>query len=278
MTRVRPSRRIFLNSIPKTGAHLVTKALEILGHRRGARPLGSSALLGGFAVWKRLTRAAANGRNVVLLGIELPVPVRERWLRRRLGRIRPGGYGRGHVRHSEAFAWLLRDLGLETVHLVRDPRDVVVSHAHYCTRHTGHLFHRHYRELGTWERRLAFSITGGPVPGVGYLDSLAARFRSMEPWRDDPRVLHLRFEDLVGEAGGGSAEAQRAGLAALARHTGIEPDEALLDDLTARLFGGTSTFRTGQIGGWREAFATEHLEALEQTAPGLSEAWGYPAQ
>lgn len=275
MARGSPSERVFLNSIPKTGAHLVTKALEILGYRRGAKPLGSSALL-CRTWWKRRTRSAIDGRNVIMLGIELPVPVREGWLRWHLAGVRPGRYGRGHVRHSEAFAWLLSDLGLSTIHLVRDPRDVAVSHAHYCTRHQGHLFHKHYVALGTWERRLAFSITGGPVPGVGYLDSLAARFRAMEPWLHEPGVLHLTFEDLVGAEGGGAVETQRSAFAALATHLSVEPTAEVLDDLTENLFGGTSTFRNGQIGNWRDELGPEHRDLLEATAPGLAEAWGYP--
>lgn len=268
-----PTPRVFLNSIPKAGAHLAEKALAELGCPRGQGPLGSSTVFGRQQLVKSLTRRPLLTADVVLVGIEVVAPVRASWLRRRLAGLAPGHYLRGHVQHSGAFAALLEEQELGVLHVVRDPRDVAVSHAHYMMARPRHPFHRFYRDLGDWSSRLAFSITGGWVPGGGYLVSLAERYRLMEPWLRHPGALTVRFEDLVGERGGGSEATQADALARLARLAGA--GEADLGAVAERLFGGSSTFRKGRIGGWRESFAPEHHELIAPLREELLLRWRY---
>ena len=136
-----------------------------------------------------------------------------------------------------------------------------------------HPFHRFYQRLGDWESRLAFSITGGPVPGAGFLAPLAERYRLMEGWLRYPGALTLRFEDLVGGAGGGSREAQVSSLRELCDLLDID-DVSVAEEVAERIFGGSSTFRKGRIGGWRESFSSAHLELMADGVDWL-EPWGY---
>jgi hypothetical protein len=267
--------KVFINSIPKTGAHLVVKALELMGLTLGTRSIGSATVIGRRQALKMLQRGPRLGSDVVIVGIELPAPVRADWVRRRLAAVEPGQFSRGHVRYSEYFANLLVTGGLRSIHVIRDPRDVAVSHAHYMMARPRHPFHRHYRELGDWTARLAFSITGGPVPGVGFLTSLAGRYRLMEGWARDPQVLQVRFEDLVGSAGGGDDQSQHEAIAEILQFVGQEPRAETVSQIVDTLFGGTSTFRQGQIGGWQEAFEPAHIDLFRSQANDLLERWGY---
>jgi hypothetical protein len=266
--------RVLLNSIPKAGAHLAVKALQTVGLSQGARSIGSAAVLGRRQLLKQLLRGSWTTGDAVVVGIEVPAPVRASWVRRRLAQVATGQFLRGHVRYSEHFAHLLAELGFRILHVVRDPRDVAVSHAHYMMDRPRHPLHRHYRSLDGWEARLSFSITGGRVPGVGYLNSLARRYRLMAGWRCVPGVVTLRFEDLVGVNGGGSEARQRAAVAALTE-VGKVRDEGAVDRVVETLFGGTSTFRRGRIGGWRESFGPEHHELIRTHCSGVLEEWGY---
>lgn len=254
------------------------KALGLVGFTRAVRPLGSANVFGGRGPLKRLARTPWWDGATVVVGVEVSAPVRAVWARRRLAAIGEGSYGRGHVRFSEHFRHLLESQGLRSILVVRDPRDVAVSQTHYIAGHRGHPYHRHYARLGDFDEQLAFSIAGGEMPGVGYLSSLAGRYAAMEGWRDDPEVLLLRFEDLVGEAGGGSSSRQRRALGRLLDF--LEPaddgaGEERVERVAGELFGGTSTFRRGTIGGWREAFAPRHLALFERSADGLLAGWGY---
>jgi len=266
--------RVFLNSIPKAGAHLAVKAMEIAGLSRGARSIGSAAIYGRRQLIKLLMRGPWMTSDTVIVGIEVPAPVRAGWVRKRLAQVGPGQFLRGHVQFSEYFAHLLDEQGFSVLHIVRDPRDVAVSHAHYMMNRPRHPLHRHYRALGDWESRLGFSITGGHVPGVGYLNSLARRYRVMSGWTKQPGVLTLRFEDLVGAGGGGSEKRQRRAMASLISLVGID-DADIIDRVVESLFGGTSTFRKGRIGGWREAFSPMHHELFGESCSDLPVEWGY---
>lgn len=253
----------------------MVKALELMGLTLGTRSIGSATVIGRRQALKMLWRGPRLGADVVIVGIELPAPVRAAWVRRRLAGVEPGQFSRGHVRFSEYFANLLADGGLRTIHVIRDPRDVAVSHAHYIMARPRHPFHRHYREMGDWSSRLAFSITGGPVPGVGFLTSLAGRYRLMEGWARDPQVLQFKFEDLVGSAGDGDDESQRETIAQILRFVDREPTEETVGQTVETLFGGTTTFRKGLIGGWQEAFEPAHIELFRSLADDLLERWGY---
>lgn len=265
--------RLFLNSIPKAGAHLAEKALAALGCERGQGPLGSSTVFGRQQLVKSLTRRPWVSAEVVLVGIEVVAPVSASWLRRRLARVEPGHYLRGHVQHSGAFAALLDEFEYRVLHVVRDPRDVVVSHAHYMLARPRHPFHRFYQELDGWNERLAFSITGGWIPGAGYLVSIAERYRLMEAWRAFPGALTLRFEEMVGERGGGTTSAQRESLRRLAELIGRPEVDPVA--IAQGIFGGSSTFRKGRIGGWEESFEREHRELFDRVAGDLLIRWDY---
>ena len=265
--------RIFLNSIPKAGAHLAERALTELGCPRGQGPLGSSTVFGRQQLVKSATRRPLVTADVVLVGIEVVAPVRASWLRRRLAGLAPGHYMRGHVQHSGAFAALLEEGDFRVLHVVRDPRDVAVSHAHYMLARPRHPFHRFYKDLGDFESRLAFSITGGWIPGAGYLVPMVERYRLMEAWSTYPGALTLRFEDLVGERGGGTREAQMVSLGRLAALAGAENQD--IGAVAEKIFGGSSTFRKGRIGGWRESFDERHHELFAAARKELLLRWGY---
>ena len=173
--------KIFLNSVPKAGAHLVEKALQLAGCPRGARPLGSETIIGRRQWAKQLLRGSRDPSNEILLGIEIAVRVRRSWVARRLSAMPEGHYLRGHVRHSRAFEHLLGEQGCSLLQVTRDPRDVAVSHAHYVFNRKRHPFHHYYVKLPDLQARICFSITGGEMPGIGRLESLAERYEHSGP-------------------------------------------------------------------------------------------------
>lgn len=267
--------RLFLNSIPKAGAHLAERALAELGCARGQGPLGSATIIGRSQWSKSLVRGPWLTSDLVLVGIELATPVKASWLGRRLDRVPAGRYLRGHVQYSGYFEALLRERDFRLLHVVRDPRDVVVSHAHYMLARPRHPFHRFYRALDDWENRLAFSITGGHVPGVGYLASIGERCRLMEGWLAYPQSLTIRFEDLVGSGGGGSRERQIRELERLCAVLEVEARD--LDAAADSIFGDSSTFRRGHIGAWQESFDDRHRALFDQVCGDMARGWGYDA-
>jgi hypothetical protein len=87
----------------------------------------------------------------------------------------------------------------------------------------------------------------------------------------------VKFEDLVGIKGGGSAEAQREAVERVGRHLGIGVGQERMRAVEEGLFGVGRTFRKGQIGGWREEFSSEHERAVEGVVGPLLVELGYEA-
>ena len=87
-----------------------------------------------------------------------------------------------------------------------------------------------------------------------------------------PNVLKLRFEDLVGEEGGGSRAIQEEAVERWARFLAIDvPAGQLIEGL----FGGTKTFHQGRTDSWRDVFKEHHLRAFEREFGDVLVDYGY---
>ena len=103
-----------------------------------------------------------------------------------------------------------------------------------------------------------------------------AEFYSLfTPWMNNSRVLSVRFESLVGPEGGGAREDQIREIINIGRHMGLKISEEKALAIAQELFGGTNTFRKGQIGAWKEEFSAEHKELFKKHAGQLLIDLGY---
>jgi hypothetical protein len=148
---------------------------------------------------------------------------------------------------------------------------------HYIKQKTKHPIHDAFISLPSDTERLLVSIRGGLLGGREML-SLDERYRQFLGWQRDENSVLVKFEDLVGPRGGGSAEAQRRTVERVARHLGVSVDEVTLpSSIEEDLFGLGPTFRKGQIGGWRSEFSEEHTQAAREVAGPLLVELGYEA-
>lgn len=208
------------------------------------------------------------------MGVDFPEQVDRRWLARRLGRVSGGQFVTAHCVHTPELAGLLREQGMRTVCILRDPRAVAVSQMHYIKRLKKHPIHAAFLALPTDAERLMFSIRGGELGGRRMLP-LDERYRRFSGWASEEGAVVVRFEDLVGPRGGGSEEAQRRAVGRVAAHLGVAADEGTLERVGTGIFGTGQTFRKGTIGGWREEFGEEHARAAEEVAGRLLAELGY---
>ncbi len=144
----------------------------------------------------------------VEIGALQPKPMHDLLLREVLRSIPPLHVFNGHCTHSNALADLLLQEEIQTIALVRDPRDVVVSLAEYLIKHE----HPQYRGK-SWNKCLRQAIEGySPIhaPRVRPTEERGWQqaWQAFLPWKEVKGVLFLRFEDLVGPEGGGSEETQ----------------------------------------------------------------------
>jgi hypothetical protein len=267
--------RIVANSIPKSGTNLLARLLTLLGFEQTSE-VGIRARLvaGPFSPARRLLRARRPQK--VTIGVVSPQRIDRRWLERHLSRVPDGCFVTAHCVYSPELASLFAEGRMRVVCILRDPRDVAVSQMHHIKRRKEHFAHEAFLKLPSDHERLLVSIRGGELGGRK-LQSLDERYRQFLGWQDEDNAIVVRFEDLVGPRGGGSAEAQRRTVERVARHVGLEPDERMMRTVEENIFGVSKTFRKGQIGGWRSEFSEEHARASREVAGPLLVELGYEA-
>jgi hypothetical protein len=301
--------KVVANSIPKSGTHLLDRLITLLGFdlmdlggigphlaqagknltstRLRLRTLvglrspedvmgiGSHLVDGGrFPPARRLLRT--RGPEKVMIGVDFPREIGRRWLERRLSRVPDGCFVSAHCVYSPELASLFAGEQMRVVCILRDPRDVAVSQMHYIKQKKRHPIHDAFIALPSDNERLLVSIRGGLL-GMRELLSLDERYRQFLGWQRDENSVLVKFEDLVGPWGGGSAEAQRSTVERVTRHLGVSVNEETVPSIEEDLFGLGRTFRKGQIGGWREEFSEEHARAAREIAGPLLVELGYEA-
>jgi sulfotransferase 6B1 len=242
---------VFLNSVPKSGTHLVK---QILSGFPGLRHREGDEFYEGY-------------------------PNQIEAHRQRLGSPGAGRLASGHVYYSETWHRMLDEFGYRRLFLYRDPRDVVVSLMHFYTyRLPDHPGYVHLsRCLHTNRDRLRALIIGFEHDGLGIpgIDQWCRRFLN---WRHDPGALCLTFEELLR-----SKESQRASIRSIVRYLGTKPlpvecEEDVIDAMQAGINPATSfTFRRGEIGSWREEFDAETTIIFKALAGDLLIELGYEA-
>jgi Sulfotransferase domain len=252
---LRSSPVLFANSFPKSGTHLLTQVLQ------GFPDIGLVVDSGLPAV---VTFEGDSGRERT-----------PREILADLERLLPGDIAYGHLHALPTIVDFLCREGVCTYFILRDPRDVAVSHVHYVTEmEPGHAHHSYYaEELHSFDERLRASILGRPEVGMLFPD-IRQRFEPYLGWLERPEVLTLRFEDFLDE--------RMAALGRVLEHAiqrgfqpAVEREEAIRTLAEAIDPQRSPTFRSGKAGAWREQFSEENKRLFKDVAGELLVRLGY---
>ncbi len=246
---------LFANSFPKSGTHLLTQIME-------GFPLIGPAVNSGMpaVVMYDGETGRERSRSEILKELELL------------------SFGDTSYGHLHALPWIqdiLSSDNFATIFILRDPRDVVVSHVHYVTDiEPNHVHHAYYTQvLHSFDERLKTSIVGRPDAAHPFPD-IAGRFAPFVGWLGNAGVLTLKYENLMADP--------------------LTLSEQILDYVIKRGFPVTMektravevlvsrinpqkspTFRKGKSGGWKNAFTQEHKDIFKEIAGQLLIDLGY---
>ena len=110
--------------------------------------------------------------------------------------------------------------------------------------------------MGSKKEKLAALIAGDEI-----IEPIGKHINKFIRWIN-PRVHFVKFEDLVGAAGGGNDRKQRSSIRRLYEYLDIEIDNDLVEYIaTNSRSTNTLTYRTGRIANWKGEF-DEELKAL----------------
>jgi hypothetical protein len=264
------------NSVPKSGTHLLFRLLELLDIQR-------------YRTWRldpewTLERSLSRRLRMDPRGAKEPLPigrgviVSAAWARRVFRAMPEDQAILGHCAYSPQVSTAVIEGGLRTICIVRDPRDVAVSHAHFIMRIGKKRITRkpeHQALVALPDNRARILAM---LRGPSGKPSIAESFREFKGWHDHPDVCFVRFEDLVGARGGGDGALQRESIRRFLDFLGMSRTAEQVETICSSLFGNTGTFRKGTIGQWRQEFGPEQRAAAKETLADVLETYGYPTE
>lgn len=265
-------RPLFFTSVPKAGKNLIYTFLGTWDYQRADLPR-EAALAAAEAPWLAQTGHRATyalGADNPHRGDHVTKPLQE--FLDGAAALPEKSVTHHHFPHVGSLAERLRGTNLAVVFVYRDPRDILLSMADYILNQSkpAHLA----KTLGGLGRpKLVERLWQGDrelLPFPDYLGMFAG-------WREEPGVLGLRFESLIGESGGGTSAEQTVAVEALAASLRL-PKGTKLAQAQARIFNARAgTFFKGQAGRWRYESAPEIRAILASSAMSrLTRDWDYP--
>jgi sulfotransferase family protein len=238
----RAEPKILCISPPKSGTHLLERALCL--HPRLYRKI----------------MPTIGERNV------------QRWggLNGILSRMRPGQVAVSHLMFKPARVRALEKQGARCIFLVRDPRDMVVSRVFHIAKDVKHPLHEQFRSETDLGKLVRWAIEGDED-----LRSLRKMLEDFAGWLDSGALV-VRFEELIGPAGGGDEIRQALALRRVFEHVGVEVTEDQLASIRSGVFSNRSpTFRRGEIGDYRRYFNDDTRELFREAAGDLLARYAY---
>jgi hypothetical protein len=233
--------KILINSVPKSGTHLLMQIiLGIPGMSFRKATLDSFVFFDGI-------------RQEVKTIINAEVAI-------------------GHLSYNTDLASDISNKGIKHIFISRDLRDVAVSYMHFIiNQYPDHVLYRYFTEyLTTNEQRLRALICGiqlkdNEVEKYGFVSypGIRQEFEKIYNWKGKQNLLEIRYEDLVR-----NEESQKSEIQKIIEYLWADIQELnitkenLLDLMIKNINPETCwTFRKGIIGGWKEIF-TDELKAL----------------
>lgn len=236
---------VFLNSVPKSGTHLMKQILEGIP-------------------------GMAQNPDEFYEGLQEDLSLDYQ----RLRLIRQGYFTAGHVYYSSRWSAMLQRLQIKPIFLDRDLRDIVISYTYFITgKYPYHPLRPYLLSLPDRHQQFLAIIRG--VPELEY-PSIAAWYGRFAGWRREPDCLQVAFEHLVD-----SLDSRRRTMEQLIDYlwagTSLPvPKEIMLGAMEQNINPQASyTFRSGTTGNWRTEFSEEVKTCFKEVAGHLLFPMGY---
>jgi hypothetical protein len=167
-------------------------------------------------------------------------------LERLLAAQRPGELICAHIPRTERTASLMHDQAdAKAIFCIRDPRDMLVSTAHYIYGQPNHPLYPALRRYPRLEDRLSLLIDGDRALGIPPFANPLGRYAG---WLDADCFVS-RYEELI------DPDTRTDAIQRLFAYLGTPVDASEAERIGLRVVSPVSlTFRRGRIGDWREVF------------------------
>jgi sulfotransferase 6B1 len=236
--------KIFANSIPKSGTNLLEKVFYQMPVIR-------------YSSYRTLRKHTHSKEQIL----------------KKISFLKNGTYQMGHVDFDADIVKQLHLNNFRTILMIRDPRQIIISHYKYVSYiDTNHPTYDYFKNLKDDNDRLLAVING--VDGV--VESIDDVLSSYEGWVKDNKTLVVKFEDLIGEHGGGSDLRQNGVIKDICKHIDMDLTEFQIKQIANKIYDKKSpTFRAAKIDSWKEEFSIEQKAILKKCIGNWLIKYGY---
>jgi hypothetical protein len=254
---------VLITSIPKSGTHLLEQLIQVIGL---TLPYERQGVLQFYGWQPQENKRVQDDLEYVT---------------RMIGSIKPGRYLEAHLIPDPRIIEAAERAGVRVIFIYRDPRAVVWSHVNHVFRFKGSKFHEFYTtRMPSREACIDLVIRGAqsyPVEFPEYwLPDIRSSYSKFLGWRDQPSCLSVKFEELIGDQGGGSTERQLQTVEHILDYIGFPYDQAALHRYSTQVYSQkTQTFFQGKTDAWRDAFTAENIQTFNRVAGDLLQTLGY---
>lgn len=214
------NKNIAVFSIQKCGTHLLTKCIELL---TGYKPM------------------PYRKTDVIKTG-DLPA-------------LQKNTFIHAHAPYTQEAAQALDEHKYKAVFIYRDPRDQIVSMAHWIAEKS---YKSAYYKADPNSNTYITDLITELIPKT------YRKYTRFMPWISDPLTLSVSFEQLIGSKGGGNDQLQAQTIKHIAQHLNYPVSSDKLNYCIRNLFGDSPTFRKGLVGRWREFFSQDQKQLCKK--------------
>ncbi len=279
-------KKIFINTVPHSGTHFLSSLLESIGYEHA---IYKNTFYLGSPFYRRSQRAGINWRTANLLherikiherkvlpvSVSSPVLITKSTYKQLFKVLYPGKFIIGHVPYSSEAEKVHNSVLDHSITIIRDPRDMILSMLRHIKDRPQHHSHDYlFNSLKTDKDRF-FAVADGFNNPEARLVGVKNMIESMLKWQQDPNNLLIKFEDIVGPSGGGDISLQKKAINKILTFIDAKNLSNNFEEIAKDSFGKSSTFRKGQIYGWKEKLSKEENELFSRAYSTLLDQMGY---
>lgn len=267
--KVKTGQHIICVTIPKTGTHLLHKCLVLLNLKGVHHPEKNGVSEKFVEKIRELNKNPPPNHYRGLFHIPTVGPVPKGAIKQMKTSKIPRSFWI-HWPYTLESEKYFNKYGKANFLTIRDPRDQLVSMVFM-------VYKNQNRDEVSFEDALIDLIDGRQrtyIPWAVEIQTahplmwelgVVGFYNLYLPWMNSKKFLTVKFENLVGTSGEGVIDIQVLEIQKIADHLGIELTWSQAYGVAENLFGGTHTFRKGQIGEWKHYFTPKIKEIFKNT-------------
>ena len=266
-------KRLLINSLPKSGTHLLAKVAELCDYQEHFKAPSynkNSPLFFNYREVKNALKkenlSESSAADAIYVGSLTPVAVDKNTFKTYLDSLVEHHYILGHVAWTPHLSNILTELNYQHLFIIRDPRAVITSLLSFIQNTVNmpkpHFLQADFKILSE-KQQLDLLLEGGYAPLAQVnITPFNEVYKNMLSWQQDPHCLMTRFEALIGVQGGGSVLSQKEAVRKIVNFLGYDFNTKIAAQFETIYNPNARTFRKGSIDSWKKSLNTNTLQRI----------------